>query len=112
MLQRRPVAVPAATPTFDWPPEIERLVHAYRLAHANKVRQKSATLIQAAARTLLDTRIPFVLECFDGMGATPADLLEERRRLYSDELYYDEWCLRLHDWCPNAPLRRELVLAH
>ena len=58
---------------------------------------------------MLDKRITFVLECFDGMGATPADLIEERRRLYSDADYYDDWCLRLHEWCPQAPLRRELL---
>ena len=99
---------PPAAATFEWPPEIARLVHAFKLAHTCK-RHRSAALIQAAARRMLDSRITFVLECFDGMGATPADLVEERRRLYSDAEYYDDWCLRLHDWCPAAPLRRELL---
>ena len=38
---------------------------------------------------MLDARITFVLECFDGMGATPADLVKGARRLYSDDQYFD-----------------------
>ena len=42
--------------------------------------------------------IELVLEAFAAMGATAAELVIERRRLYTEPVYYDTWCTQIGSW--------------
>jgi hypothetical protein len=49
------------------------------------------------------TKILFVLEQFKLMGATREELLDEMRRLQTDDEYYITWCVNL-SWCSYIPI--------
>ena len=91
---------------MSWPPELERRVHAFR----REDRWRSAHRLQAAFRKYLDRRVSFVLECFEGMGASEEELLEETRRLWSDKAHYNAWVLSLHSWCSVPRMAKQLKL--
>ena len=95
--------------THSWPPELERMVHAYHIRQSVQ-HARAANRLQGAVRRLLDRRVPFVLHCFGGMGASEEQLREEARRLWTEKDHYDSWVLRLHSWCnvPRAFQQRQL----
>jgi len=48
-------------------------------------------------------RIAFVLEQFAAMGMTAEEEVAERSRLWTNDAYYVEWCVKVHEWCVPPP---------